>query len=238
MQFPVRISSVHSWIPINPISLSVYFSLFGVVSLLELLACALEKEKMRIVLKPFCAFVLFFAVWMSFPLQWAFYLGLLFGVIGDLFLIYPKNPKCLGIGIFSFLLEHVLLMTETSFLLAGRVGKSTILALSLSAVLFYALAVFLTSAFYRLKGVLLFGGSLYALALVGDLVLQILGFVLRGGGFLYGIPGGLFFLASDFILTFTLFKKDFRRSNLPIMLTYLVAQLFYTLSLSSALLEA
>jgi len=81
-------------------------------------------------------------------------------------------------------------------------------------------------------------GSLYALALVGDLVLQILGFVLRGGGFLYGILGGLFFLVSDFILTFTLFKKDFRRSNLPIMLTYLVAQLFYTLSLSSALLEA
>jgi len=231
MFFPCLETGIQgSWIPGNAVSFSIYLVLFLLCSAVQLLAAGWEKDRLRKISKPFCVFVLFFAALMTFPTRWALYLGLLCGMIGDIFLIFTDNKTCVGLGILFFLCEHIFLITEACFSFGNEIGLPLGIGLDVIAAALYVGVILTVRKVYALKGTMLYGGSLYAVALAMDLVFQIVGVALGHLSFIYGIVGGLFFLVSDGILTFTMFKKNFRRSDLPIMATYLVAQLLYTIA--------
>lgn len=217
-----------SLIPGNVVSFSVYLTLFLLCSAVQLLAAGLEKERLRKISKPFCVFILFFAALMTFPSQWALYLGLFCGMLGDIFLIFTNRQTCVGLGIFFFLLEHIFLISQSCFSFGGSISMPLWIGLATIAAALYVVIVLIVQKVYALKGAMLYGGSLYAAALSMDLVFQIVGVSLGQLPFVYGIVGGTFFLLSDGILTYTMFKHNFRRSDLPIMATYLIAQSLYT----------
>lgn len=109
MFFPCLETGIQgSWIPGNAVSFSIYLVLFLLYSAVQLLAAGWEKDRLRKISKPFCVFVLFFAALMTFPTRWALYLGLLCGMIGDIFLIFTDNKTCVGLGIFILLMRTYL----------------------------------------------------------------------------------------------------------------------------------
>ena len=85
---------------------------FAVVSLIHLIFCALEMEKARKITKPFCLAVLLIASIVESPESFIIYIGILCGLIGDIFLIENKNPKRFIWGTAFFSIGHLCYLLE------------------------------------------------------------------------------------------------------------------------------
>lgn len=199
-----------------------------------------EKERERKIIKPFCVLALMVMALLTFPEAYCLWLGLLFGVIGDIFFIFKDNQKCVYAGLVAFLINHVLFIVQTFLILnvMAEVAVSHIIIIICVYVAFLIGAFFAIRAFVKPPLPLAIAGSVYMTLLFLDLGIQIYGVALGGYYLLFGVFGGLLFILSDSILTYTMFIKDFRRRDFPIMLTYLSAQTLLTVGMILQIIQA
>lgn len=201
--------------------------LFGASSLLNILAGFFEKEKLRRISKPFCLVFLGIAASIASPSHFLIYLGCFLGAIGDFFLLYKRNRKCLVVGLSSFLLGHFCYIAETIVALSTGGYLEWWSYLVMAA--FYILSCLLVAApIYGLtKHSKLFtiSGTFYCATLLSLIASAALGLFFYGAEwYIFAVFGGISFFASDLILTSTIFRHDFPRRDFYIMLTYLLGE--------------
>ena len=219
---------VSSLIPITKTNIIILFSVFGVICLSELLFALFEIEKPRKIVKPFCTLFLAVIVLLFTPKNYFFIIGVLCGMVGDIFFIFKDQRKCVLLGLVAFLFNHVFYILATWSVIRDQIETIHTLFLIAFFLLFFAFSFLALEKFCHMKGLLRITGSLYMTLLVLDFAYQIMARLLYSHFFIYSVFGGVLFILSDSILTCTLFIKDFKRRDFPIMLTYLGAQvLFY-----------
>lgn len=142
--------------------------------------------------------------------------GLLFSLIGDMFLIFPE--KYFTKGLIAFLLGHILY----------------IIAFAVSAGFHYTvwiyLPIVLISILY-LKTILSHTGNItlpviiyiILIAMMGWMALERLYYLQTLGALLAAI-GACLFMISDSVLAINKFKKSFHKAELIILSTYFIAQ--------------
>ena len=207
----------------NPIAFYVFIALFAISSFVHLAFCFLENEKMRAITKCFPLVFLAVAAFVGFPNVPMLGIALICGAIGDAVLLRKKDRGVLLLlGAMFFMVNHALFIASM-LTLAGPLEIGYYIALGCYYVLF--LAMIPLSLKIVKKVYLGIGMALYFAALTSDTLVSI--FLLVNGHqglFFLALGGAFMFLLSDSILGYTMFKKDIKRRDFYIMLTYLGAQ--------------
>lgn len=218
-----------------------FFSAYLVLSLFHLTCAFLEKEKMRMVSKPFLLLILSLMMFFLFPYEPFLYLGCLFGMIGDIFFLFKSDRKCVYLGMFSFFLNHVFYILEMGKILFSLDKLKTGFVI-LFVILFFAL---LFSSFFGIRKLLKIdtklslAGSVYSSSLAMDCLICLFSALMVSPFFYFSFGGMILFILSDSLLSYTMFLKDIKRRDFYIMVLYLLAQalfLFGVIGNSSVLL--
>ena len=207
-----------------PVVSSIFFYLFLVSCVVELVFAFLEKEKYRVIAKPFP--MLFLGLCAIFTKTGTgyilLYVAIFSGMIGDILLtLKHKGQLAFVIGAVFFLIGHVCYILQMLSFVYGR-NDSWILALILLPIL-YVILVYPCKKMVN-NWALGFAGALYLGALLTDIVA---GSILIYNGYLSAIMiviGGVSFFSSDIYLSKTQFIKHDKREDFYIMLTYLLGQ--------------
>ena len=208
----------------------IFISLFFLAMIFELIFAFLEKEKYRLIAKPFCLSFLVLFLFSLFIDQYIVYIAAFFGLIGDIFLMCKKD-KCFLIGAFSFLLGHVLyILYSLIFILNWNIKPYQIIIISALFVVEFIVLLFVTNKF-KISRFEKVGGALYLTTLTSLIPLFIFASLERPNYMYLALVGSVLFLISDSILSFSRYIKPFKRHDFYIMLTYLLAQLFIGLGL-------
>ncbi|MCQ2799566.1 MAG: lysoplasmalogenase [Bacilli bacterium] len=222
--------------PFTYIGLSL-LALFFVVSIIHIGFCYKEDEKKRAITKVMCMPLLALSAVCFVPSRPLIYIGAIFGGLGDLFLLQKDKKKPLLLGIFSFMIGHILYIVQVTLLIiesktASEGGLYWFCAIVYFFVVFggmLSLGLFLTKKDVALS----VGGGVYGAILSGDTAAAIVGLVItKSPLFIMMIVGGVIFLLSDLILVYSHFHKKIKKENVPIMVTYLIAELLIVASIS------
>ena len=154
--------------------------------------------------------------------SWLIIGGLVFCLIGDIFLMLPSD--CFVAGLISFLIGHIV------YISAFTIGKE------------FSLTLWLLIPF------MIYGALMYRIlfptlhemkipVFVYTVVIVVMAwqawerwYVFRENPALYASVGAVFFLASDSVLAFNRFRKEFRHAHVFILSTYFLAQWMIALS--------
>lgn len=213
----------------NLITAWVFAALFGIASIVNVVAGFLEAEKLRKISKPFCLLFLSIAAILAVPTSPLVYLGALFGFVGDVILIFKDNKICVGAGALSFLIGHCCYIAEVLVIVYGS-GVLDAYPYAWAWMLLYCALMVAAMAYpmYRLTNhskPFTILGAFYSTILITDGVSALMGCCLGQANYLFlMIIGCAFFIASDSTLTFTIFIHDIKRRDFYIMLTYLLGQ--------------
>jgi len=216
----------------------VFLVLFIIVSLLHLTFCFLKIEKFRKITKCFCMFFLLGLLISRYPNFNFVWIGLSFGIVGDFFLLWPKNKTLFTVGAISFFIGHVFYAIQMC-LIANINDVVSILLIVLSFIFCYAiiLIVLYLKLHPKMKELTL-PGLAYMAALFTMLIISIIitcKTEYKAEGALM-IVGYLLFILSDALLFVSKFFKDFNRKDFYIMSTYIAAQFLITFSIVNILL--
>ncbi|MCL1849798.1 MAG: lysoplasmalogenase [Bacteroidetes bacterium] len=150
-------------------------------------------------------------------------LALVFGWLGDIFLLKISNLLCFRLGLASFLLGHILYIV--TMITYAQPFNIIVLIISIIVAIGYGIISFKMvqpSPDMRIP-VIAYETILLAMAIFA---LQL--FLAQGGKFgALVFAGSLFFVASDTMLAFATFRK--KALNVPVMITYIAAQLLIIL---------
>lgn len=219
----------------------ILISAFGLLSLLHLIFCLLEKEGIRKVTKPFTTLLLMTAILilvltypeMPYP-KHAIWIAGLMCVIGDLFTIKVKSRPLFIVGSIFYTVGHILnlyvMVTMLSFILPWWIYVSAV-----GASLIIAFALYPATR-------LLFGKIAYVINLY--LTLHLLNIALAILIIINGKPlisimiliGYVIYFVSDFLLAYSAYGKDMRRRDFYIMLLFYASQILIMLGLANTLL--
>jgi uncharacterized membrane protein YhhN len=216
----------------NPLAW-VFLGLFVAISVVHLIFCFRENEKLRKISKVFCLLFLAIFAALAAPTHPFIFMGALLGCVGDAFLIRNKDKLFFVIGSLFFISGHICyaaqLITSLSFNIAWYwyliIGGGLL-------ILMFAMYPITGKSFGRIALI----GNVYMPLL---LLLAFLGVVLAMDhhpawpGVLFAF-GYVFFLISDTVLTIATFKKDYKRRDFYIMLTYLIAEFLIVFGLVGA----
>ncbi len=165
--------------------------------------------------------------------------GILFGGLGDYFLIQEKNESNFTKGLSSFFVGHIfyliLIFIVVDFFTLPLI--QTIIA----GVIYLAILIITWIQLKKPKGKIGFAVVVYVALLLSFNAISLYLFV--GQGLEFGfttIPfttislliGTTLFLISDAVLSFTIFVKQFPKQRFIVMVTYLAAQFFIVYALS------
>ncbi len=207
-------------------------SLLIAVTFVHLFFCFKENEKGRhwskLFIMPLLAFSLFALTSRELPL----YLGILFGWIGDIFLIFKKRSKWfLLFGLIAFLMGHALYIAEIVRLLSFRVPWVVYVVVAGIGIVFVAIGYRLV---HERLGRMAIPASFYAFTLLimasSALVLCVNYLFLLGPIFV--LLGCLAFICSDFLIAYTYFYRDIRRRDFFIMIPYVLAEAGITIGIA------
>lgn len=211
----------------------VLLSIFGAVCLLHLFFCFFELEVLRKISKPICLALLFFFVLSIKSDAVLVLLGIAFGCLGDIFLIWKRKKSCLISGVFSFMLGHffygaqllLLFNLPYNYYYAGIIGACFVFIIIL------VFALYPKTKYLAHKSA--YAGNAYFATLLILLIMSIVYASLHfnGGISLMVVFGYSLFIVSDSILTLTTYVKDVKRRDFYIMATYLPAELLISFGL-------
>lgn len=206
----------------------VVFALAVVASIFELVFCFLEMEKGRILVKPFCLLLVGIGIVLAAPQAWLLYCGAFFGFLGDILLIYKDKKPAVLAGIGIFLVGHFFYICGMFSLLPNGVnGIPNFYLYASITVLGTAILMFPIVYFFTKKNLLMsIAGSIYFSFLLMNPISAITVAVIGGmqSTMIITFAGGLMFVLSDVILSYTLFQKDIKRRDFYIMSTYIAGQ--------------
>ncbi len=211
--------------------------LFSLLAIFHLYTCYFSIEALRKLTKPLLMLMLAL-IYTLYARQfyWAVLAAMLLGLVGDIFLIFPKNEKPFMAGACMFALGHVCYIISlnhfTDMIHTGGWARALWL---LILVYIFALVLVMRALSSHLSAdkkilmpiyigpICIFGaGALSALILFGGLPLALLWLA------------SVLFMTSDCILSFQIFKEVTPRGNFYVMLTYIAAQ--FLLALGFALI--
>lgn len=210
--------------PINefPVASYVILGLFAFASFIHLVFCFLEKEKLRKITKPIPLVCLIAFAAVTSPDKPLIYLGALCYLAGDVALLKKHKVRWFIAGALAFMVGHLLFISEIIRQSGG------------APYYFYLIALFFlvgySIVFYRLWGKLIryrytrIAAIVYSFTLLASFLTALIAAIITGMNNLWLVAAGYFlFLVSDSVLALTLFKKDVKRRDFYIMLTYLSA---------------
>jgi uncharacterized membrane protein YhhN len=213
-----------SW---NWIVAYVFFGLFCLASLVNLVCGFFEWEKPRKISKPFCLGFLSIAAAFAMPTHPFIFIGALCGFVGDILLIWKSNKFCLGLGCLSFLVGHAFYITQMMFLYGdnGLLGWPVWMWMIVYFVALEIVMIPAMMAFTRKSKVFTIVGIFYSTILITVGCCAAFGCFKGFSDYLYlVIIGDLFFIISDSILSLTVFRRDIKRRDFWIMITYLAGE--------------
>lgn len=211
-----------------PLGSVIALSLFGAFTVFHLIFCFMEWEKWRKWTKPVCVALLSLAVTLASPDLYLVGIGLLFGAIGDVLLIFKHKVWTLVFGTFAFMVNHVFFIAQYLVVLGN-------LPWHLWAGLAFAVFVIMVAGIGLIHKAIKtpslgFGALVYFSFIFADFYVACCAACLGYFDFLFlNVLGMLLFLGSDIYLTKTLFFRDNKRRDFYIMATYLGGQLLVTL---------
>lgn len=151
-------------------------------------------------------------------------IALVFGFLGDVFLMWPDRKNNFMVGLGAFLLGHIcyilLFLQRVSFVKDVPVWFYIIIIIyvSVAAFVMKKLSMYLgdmkVATYIYMAVILLMSFSSLARILVMDMSIA----------FLLPFIGSLLFLTSDTMLGFYTFKGKFKNGDIYIMITYVLAQ--------------
>jgi len=210
----------------KPLSI-VLISIFATFSIIHLIFAFFEMEKLRKITKPLIFLPLLGLSFVIDPSFHIFLLGLIFGIIGDVFLIFKDNKKIFTIGAFFFFFGHLLYGVQILALypLKNEWWFYLIMALALVVLVIFLPMPFVKKIKPYAKGLsrllLMYFSTLLFLLLISIGLIIFTPYKLCG---VFTAIGFLLFATSDTILSYSIFKQDFKRKDFYIMLTYILAQ--------------
>ena len=202
----------------------------SLVYILELVFCFLEKEKLRKIVKPFCL-TMVICLLITLKLKEIYvYAALIFGLIGDIFLIFKKQHKMLLLlGAFAFLVGHLFYIFTFVNLLSYSVPEYAIVG---TVIIGFFTPLIPYKLCYKYTKSFTIPGAIYGYILIIECILSILLAIDSKSPFATLICiGNVLFLISDALIFISMFIKDFKRRDFYIMLTYLAAQTLMSLGL-------
>ena len=113
----------------NKIGFIISISSTAVIFILEFVFGLLENQKVRKSIKPFCLISLMVSLFFFGLRHPLVYIALGCGLLGDIFLIWPKNKILFFLGIISFFINHILYIVLFSMLLSYTPPVWSIIAL-------------------------------------------------------------------------------------------------------------
>ncbi|MGL5646421.1 MAG: lysoplasmalogenase [Clostridium sp.] len=210
---------------------TIFFSLFFIVSLLHLFFCYVENDRFRCITKVFLMpLLLIFISSISKTPNPYIYLALIFGFIGDIFLIFDKNKTLFLFGLIAFLIGHLFYILKFYTLINVSPFKLAYLPILIFIIIF---AFLMFNCLKPNLDNLKIPVVIYIFFICLMLGLAILNnFNSRHYLSLIALVGALLFTISDSLLSISLFKKAFKHYNFYIMLTYILGQLLLSFGLS------
>lgn len=206
----------------------IFITLFCIVSLAHLIFSFVENEIARKFTKPFCLVFLAVAVIFASPKEFLVYLGVIFGLIGDIALIWKRNKLCFKLGLFAFMVGHFLYLAESLTIIFAYENLDSIWWLFYGLIFAACIGLLFLplKRFTKKNRGFVFICSLYASSLAINLITAISGIAFGYPKYFVLVSIGYFlFIVSDVTLSYTLFRKEFKRRDFFIMITYLAAQL-------------
>jgi uncharacterized membrane protein YhhN len=202
----------------------IFLVILGVVSLVYLITLFFKGSILQCILKG-CLVPLILAVYLSGanPTLSLIILALVFGWLGDIFLLKISNLLCFRLGLASFLLGHLFYII-TMFTYAQPFNIIVLIISIIVAVCYGIFAFKMVQPSPDMKiPVIAYETILLTMAIFA---LQL--FLAQGGKFgAFVFAGSIFFVASDSMLALATFRK--KALNVPVMFTYIAAQLLIIL---------
>lgn len=202
-----------------------FITLFG---LCHIIADHYYKTHFCYILKPLTTLtILSLALYLTeFELQnYAFLIifGLLFSLIGDIFLML-KSDKFMQ-GLVSFLIAHIFYIV--AFLDSAKIGLNLYAIIPIALIGIGYLAVLLPKTGKLKIPVLVYALVLQAMVITADMFYQ----TALTTNSLMVLIGAIWFMLSDSILAFARFVKTFKFAQVAVLSTYYIAQTCIVLSL-------
>jgi uncharacterized membrane protein YhhN len=207
----------------------IFLCIFAAAAVTHLASIFTQNNILQVVSKA-CLVPLILAVYLSgaehifVPVVMA----LVFGWMGDIFLVKIENLRSFRLGLASFLLGHICYIPSMLYL-AGTLNRFVLIV---SLVIVIPLGILLRSM-VRPSREMNIPAIAYETIILLMAVSALQFFLARGvpsGALVFA--GSLCFLASDSMLAFFTFRAKPRFGDFPVMFTYLAAQLCIVLGLS------
>jgi len=202
----------------------IFLVILGVVSLVYLITLFFKDSLLQCILKG-CLVPLILAVYLSCAniILLPIVIALIFGWLGDIFLLKISNLLRFRLGLASFLLGHIFyIITMFNY---AQPFNILILIISVLVAVCYGIVIFrMVQPTPDMKiPVIAYETILLTMAVFA---LQL--FLSQGGKFgAFVFVGSIFFVASDSMLALATFRK--KALNVPVMFTYIAAQLLIVL---------
>ena len=202
----------------------IFLVILGVVSLIYLITLFFKDSILQYILKG-CLVPLILAVYFSGAniILLTIILALVFGWLGDIFLLKISNLLCFRLGLASFLLGHIFyIITMFNY---AQPFHILILIISFLVAVCYGIVIF---KFIQPTKEMKIPVIAYETILLTMAIFALQLFLAQGrkfGAFVFA--GSIFFVASDSMLALATFRK--KALNVPVMFTYIAAQLLIVL---------
>ena len=148
--------------------------------------------------------------------------GLLFSLLGDVFLIFPKQH--FAKGLIAFLIGHIFYII------------AFIVSTGFHCTVWIYLPIAIVGIIY-LKNIVPYSGKTTLPLIIYVIIITIMGWMaleglnsIRTTGALFAASGAVLFMISDSILAMNKFRKSFHSAELIILSTYFIAQWFLAFS--------
>jgi len=202
----------------------VFLVILGVVSVVYIVTLLFKESIFQFILKG-CLVPLVLAVYVSSAntVLLPIVLALIFGWLGDVLLIKMSNLLCFRLGLASFLLGHIFYIVM--MIIYSQPLNITVLIISIIAAVCYAIIIY---KFVKPTNEMKIPVIAYETILMTMAIFAVQLFFTQGGKFgALVLAGSLCFIASDSMLALLTFRK--KALNVPVMLTYIAAQLLIVL---------
>jgi len=205
-------------------------ALFVGVSVLHLVACYRRYPKIRSATKVLLMPLLCAVYCVVAPDVRLFVVAaLVFGWIGDVFLLFKNGKIFMLLGVCAFAIGHIFYIGA---MLSAHPSLHILMLIPLALCVIWMTFVYRKLLPYAPKS-LRKPGLLYALLLSGTCLSALYVLLVTGKpAYLIAFIGGLFFMLSDTLLTSQEYRKELRHGNFYVMLTYIIAQTLLVLGLA------
>lgn len=201
------------------ISISI---LFFVTSFISLYFCYIKDDKKRKIFKAIPTTILLLLITILLYNHPLIYIGLLFGLLGDLFLL-SFNKKMFLIGGICFLIEHILNFYVLFSLYPDRFSYYLLLVYAILMVIVLSVGFLIFKK--KIKPIFLIFGSIYLPTLLINLIgSTYLSLITNNLMLLLYIFGYFIFIISDNLVAYKRFIKPFNKIQFLIMSTYYISQ--------------